>query len=51
MKISELIEQLQSVQQAHWDIQVVVQYRDEWWEYNWYDTYIWNIIKDWNIIL
>ena len=51
MQISELIQQLQSIQEKNWDIQVVVQYRDDWWNYYWYDENLDMIIQDWKIIL
>jgi len=51
MKISELIEQLQSLQENHWDIQVTVQYRDSWWCYYWQDEDCTPWYKDWKIIL
>ena len=40
MQISELITELQKVQKEHWDIEVAVQYRDEGWNYPWWDNNI-----------
>lgn len=51
MEVSELIEKLQSIKEKEWDIQVVVQSRDGWWCYHWYDDDVEPIFRDWKIIL
>lgn len=35
MKISEIIRTMETTLQLHWDLEVVVQYRDAWWSYHW----------------
>lgn len=51
MKISELIEELSIIQKEKWDLDVKIKYRDEWWEYNWYDDYIYFLLHNETIIL
>lgn len=51
MKISELIKELEDTLEKVWDLQVVVQYRDEWWPYYWYDYDCAPIIKNWKVVL
>lgn len=51
MKISEMINNLESILQANWDLEVVVQYRDSWWEYYWQDDYCTPNVIEWKVIL
>lgn len=51
MKASELIKELKETIKDYWDVDVVVQYRDAWWAYYWYDDCIDLEFKDWKMIL
>lgn len=51
MLVSEMINNLESILDANWDLEVFVQYRDSWWDYHWQDDYCTPIVEEWKVIL